>query len=666
MRTEMPKAAKQGVNGNFNEILRKLSLSEAVHADDWAVSECMVQGIRGRFGGCTFDFQTALRVLLTHKEKCERGEADAARWAVPAPHLAEIKDAFLGYRFFMTMPGADSMVLWSENLQIQLAVNEYFTALLWPDAIFTADGKSAAAHLAHAQSRVEIWLRQRWLYGFAEWNSPTYYVEDISPLCLLIDFVPNAQIRERTKIILDLLLYDLAVGQQDGIFSSTAGRCYPAGRRIAEIEKINKDGTLTLYNSIGAVIEELCSEGVYAELHGVDGIRIQKGSPNSILNNFKYRKKDGYVIPPVLRHIALDRNHRVCRASHGLYLRELRAKGLIGQSDAQIMLQWAMEAFSNPEVLRSTLRYCRAHKLFGNANFRELRFFNIPLLRGLLPTLSKWLNLFPNGIALERANTYTYRTPHYLQACAQIYCPKSHGAQQHLWCVNFGEFAVFAANPYAEFGRGSHWTGDGVKPFAAQEKNVTLAVYDTRVSGVKIRKIHRYSQAHFPLALFDAVDESKMDGGMIFGEKDGAYIALLAGKPLRFAVGEETARDGLQKYRLVQEGAVTYWICETGSCETESFAAFCERTAQNKREFDGKRLRYYSRGVPYELTEKAQFFAAGEAQNLEYKRFDSDFVKGEREAEEYTFLHSGKALHIHFEKAVRRIDNGTEEAHGEG
>ena len=662
MRTEMPKAKKPGVNGNFNAILEKLSLGETVTADDWAVSGRMVQGINDRFGGCTFDFQTALRVLLTHREKCENGETDAARWAIPAPHPAEIKTAFLGYRFFMTMPGADSMVLWSENLQILLAVNEYFTALLWPDAVFTADGKSAAAHFAHAQSRVEIWLRQRWLYGFAEWNSPTYYVEDISPLCLLIDFAPDDKIRERAKIILDLLLYDLAVGQQDGIFSTTAGRCYPAGRRIAEIEKINEDGTLTLYNSVGAVIEELCGEKVYAGLHGTDTIRVRKGSPNGILNNFHYRKKDGYTIPPVLQSLALERNYRVCKASHGLYLQELQEKGLIGQEDAQIMLQWAMEAFSNPQVLRNTLRYCRRHRLFGNANFRELRYCNIPLLRGLLPPLSNRLNLFPNGIALERANTYTYRTPRYLQACAQLYRPKSHGAQQHLWCVSFGEFAVFAANPYADFGRGSHWTGDGVKPFAAQEKNVTLAVYDTRVSGVKIRKIHKYSQAHFPLALFDSVDESRLDDGMIFGEKDGAYIALLAGKPIRFA----PARDALQKYRLVQEGAVTWWICETGSCETESFADFCARVAQNKREFDGKRLRYHSREVPYELTKTARFFVAGEERKLEYKRFDSDFAQGERESVEYTFAHGGKALHIHFEKAIRRIDNGTEEAYGEG
>jgi len=603
----MPGAKKKSVNGSYNAILQKLALGEEVTAADWAITDDMVRGIHDRFSGCTFDFQTALRVLLAYGE------------AIPQEHLDKIKAAFTGYRFFMTAPGGDDMVLWSENLQIQLAVSEYFTALLWEDAISAADGKSAGEHLAHARQRIAIWLRQRWLYGFSEWNSPTYYVEDVSPLCLLIDFAPEQELRTRAAIVLDLLLYDIAVGQYGGVFGSTAGRCYSAGRRLEN------------YTSTGAVTAELAG--------------TEPGSYNGMLNNFRYRKPEGYQIPKVLLEIARDRQYRVYKASHGLYLGELKEKGLVGQSDEQIMMQWAMESFSNPETIENTLAYCRRHKLFSNANFRELKYFlflrHIP---GLLPRASRALNLFTNGIVLERANTYTYKTPTCLQATAQLYSPKSYGTQQHVWTVNLGAFAVFASNPYGEYGRGNFWVGDGVKPFAAQEKNITLAIYDTQVRGLKIRKIKRYSHAYFPVDLFDRADESRLAQGRIFGEKNGAFVALVAAKPVQFV------KD---RCNLVQEGAVTAWACETGDREHESFEAFVQRISENHFMFDGETLTYVSRDVKCELGRNKSFRIDGEAQTLEYQRFESDFVRAQREAGQIVFAHGEDRLTLDFE-ALRR------------
>lgn len=606
VRTEMPTAKKKSVNGNYNAILKKLALNEEVTAQDWEITDNMTQGINDRYSGCTFDFQTALRVLLAYKEK------------IPDAYLQKIKAAFTGYRFFMTMPGGDDMVLWSENLQIQLAVSEYFTALLWNDAVFSADGKSAREHLSHARQRIGIWLRQRWLYGFSEWNTPTYYVEDVSPLCLLIDFAPEPRLRTQAAIILDLLLYDIAAGQYNGVLGSTAGRCYSAGRRLDH------------YTSTGAVTAEL--------------LGTEPGAYNGMLNNFRYRKPDGYKIPEVLLKIARDRECRVYRASHGLYLHELQEKNLIGRGDAQIMMQWAMESFSNPETIANTLAYCRRHKLFNNANFRELKYFDFLRIPGLLRGASRLLNLFTNGIVLERANTYTYKTPYYLQAAAQMYSPKSHGAQQHVWTVNLGEFAVFASNPYGEYGKGDFWVGDGVKPFVAQEKNITLAIYDTRVRGLKIRKILRYTHAHFPAGLFDRTDESMLAQGKIFGEKKGAFVALTAGRSIQF-VGD--------RRNLVQDGAVTAWVCETSDRDRESFEAFVRRVAGNHFAFDGKTLVYSSRGVRHELRRDRTFRVDGRIQDLEYWRFDSDFAQVEREATQIAFHYGEGALHLDFGAAER-------------
>ncbi len=647
----------KSVNGEFSDILLKLSTGKTVTKEDWAVSDKLAQGVNDRYGSSTFNFQTALRVLLTAKEKRENGAEDAAKWQVPAEYEAKIKQAFTGYRFFMPMAGRDNMVLWSENLQIQLASAEYLTALLWPDAIFSVDGKSASEHKAHAESRIKIWLEQRWLYGFIEWNSPTYYVEDISPLSLIIDFAEDEKLRTQAKIILDLMLYDMATGQFDGIFGSTAGRCYANGRRLSSVEDYDAKNPLHIYNSVGCVINEMAGDDIYKGLTSSGSITFRHDGYNGMLHNFKYRKKDGYDIPEVLTKIAKDKSYNELKASYGLYLSELKQKGLIGQADNQIMMQWAMESFSNPETIENTLAYCRKHRLFNNGNFKELRFFNLSVLRfsGILPVGTRLANPFSNGIVLQRANMYTYKTPYYLQATAQKYCPNTYGNQQHIWTVNVGEFAVFAANPYDTYGKRNFWLSDGVIPTAAQDKNITLSIYDTRIKGIKIRKVYKYTHAHFPVRLFDKVEEDRLSEGMIFGEKDGAYIALITGNPVKFINAEGLEDITYKRNNLIQEGEVAWWICETSDESKESFEEFINRIALNKRSFYNETLSYSSNGKSYSLKNKGGFYVDNCIVNLEYDRYDSEYVTAKRESKTVLFELEGSSLYLDFNNAVRNV-----------
>ncbi|MEI6578407.1 MAG: hypothetical protein WCN92_02955 [Eubacteriales bacterium] len=652
-------SVSEDVNGDFDKLLEILAIGETPTNEEWAITDSMVQNIISRNSKAAFSFQTALRVLLTAKEKRENNEVDAARWQVPSVYEAKIKEAFTGFRFFMTMAGNDDMVLWSENLQIQFASSEYFTAMIWPDAVFSGDKKSAAEHKAHAESRIKIWLEQRWLYGFSEWNSPTYYVEDISPLCLIIDFSDNEQLRTQAKIILDLMLYDMAVGQFDGVFSSTAGRCYENGRRLTLIDDYNGNDSLKIYNSVGNVINEMAGEDIYKGLTRSGDIKFKLGDGNNMLGNFVYRKPDGYNIPEVFNVIANDKSYSELKASYGLSLTELKDKGLIGQADNQIMMQWAMESFSNPETINNTLAYCRKYNLFNNENFKILWFFNATLLRrvGLLPAVSKSLNPYSNGTALQRANMYIYKTPYYLQATTQRYYPNTHGNQQHLWTVNFGEFAVFAANPSATYGEKNFWVSDGVIPTAAQDKDVTMSIYDTRINGLKIRKVYKYTHANFPVSFFDRVEEGKLTDGMIFGEKDGAYIALIAKNSIEFINADGLKDASFIRNNLVQEGEVTWWICETSDESKESFENFVARIASNKRSFNKSTLSYGSNGKSYSLVNKGDFSIDSEIMNLEYDRYESKYISAKRESGTMTFEFEGASLYLDFYNAVRKVES---------
>src|SRR5205085_5451815 len=91
---------------------------------------------------------------------------------------------------------------------------------------FPTAGVTGAEHVRRGRARALRWLDRRLRYGFSEWYSPVYYNEDILPLFNLVDFAPDADVRDRAAMVLDLVVFDLARLTQDGSFGVTSGRCY--------------------------------------------------------------------------------------------------------------------------------------------------------------------------------------------------------------------------------------------------------------------------------------------------------------------------------------------------------------------------------------------------------------------------------------------------------
>ncbi|WP_165968853.1 endonuclease/exonuclease/phosphatase family protein [Actinomadura sp. KC06] len=134
-------------------------------------------------------------------------------------------------------PGRD-MTYWSENHRLLFAAAEYLAGQYWPDDMFVSARQhrtnpaprhgdmTGQQHVAHARTRVLRWLNERLELGFAEWNAPGYYAEDLLPLVNLADFAGEEEIRTRAAMVLDLLAYDIAVSSCGGAFAGSAGRAY--------------------------------------------------------------------------------------------------------------------------------------------------------------------------------------------------------------------------------------------------------------------------------------------------------------------------------------------------------------------------------------------------------------------------------------------------------
>jgi hypothetical protein len=70
------------------------------------------------------------------------------------------------------------------------------------------------------------WLRKRGSGGFREWDSNCYFEEDILALAHLADLAEDDQVREFATVVLDKLLFTLAINSYQGVFGSTHGRTY--------------------------------------------------------------------------------------------------------------------------------------------------------------------------------------------------------------------------------------------------------------------------------------------------------------------------------------------------------------------------------------------------------------------------------------------------------
>ena len=250
---------------------------------------------------------------------------------IPEMTLSRIKNTLFGFRYWWDGPGENSMCYWSENHQILFASAEYLVGQKYPDTVFPGSGLSGKEHLALARTRALDWLEMRWKYGFTEFFSGVYYKEDIGAMINIIDYAEDAELVKKTRIIMDLLFYDVATQNINTMFVSASGRAYTGNRKGGSGATL---GGLTRYYWGSG--EEIRSGMIY-------GMMVT----------------DNYSLPPVLIDIGKDTSSVVIRQSNGLDISELKGEGYFGTDNKSMMMQLGMEAFTNPEIVRNSLSLIR-------------------------------------------------------------------------------------------------------------------------------------------------------------------------------------------------------------------------------------------------------------------------------------------------------------------
>lgn len=541
--------------------------------------------------------------------------------------IDKIKNAILGFKYWMDEPGDDGMCFWSENHQLIFHTCEYLAGQIFPDDIFINNGQLGKEHLEKAKIKIEHWLNDRFTYGMTEWHSNTYYEEDIAPLVLLVEQAKDQPIVIRSKMMLDLLFLDMALYSFEGYFVTSSGRAY---------EKQKKQGK-------DADVNDLLKHAFGILTHEYDYTRLS--------TLFLLTKR--YQVPDVIKKIAKQEEKGIIKASNGLYLSEVKHEIKEKTNDRQGMYFWGMEAFTNPESIIMTMKMYNDWHLEDNNFLRDLKMINQPILRKLrlLPLLVRILNPATRGVAIERANTYVYHTKHYMLSTAQAYQSKSFGDQQHLWQASLpGDIHLFSTHPgspmFDDPARNfspSYWVGNGINPLVIQHEHKVFVMYNlTPRKGFLERKRQLFIHIHLPFDVFDEVVEHE---DAIYLMKNQTYCAL------QFSKVYEKKED-----EVILQGKHLQMVVTMGSSDQDgTFQSFIEK--REPEELFMTRFGIYLEDMDhiYQINWNDHLIFDKKRVSLEYPRFESRFVNSTRKPKTIEVTCEGHGLTLDHDACTREV-----------
>jgi len=585
-------------------------LAQGMQIDESQIEE-LCQFVDARYDCADFRVVTLIKTLYAYKHLLSK------------QMQSRIKSCLLNFKYWMDEPGDDSLCFWSENHQLLFHTCEFLVGQFWPNEIFTNNKMSGINHQNKAKTKLLQWLEHKWLYGFIEWHSNTYYEEDIAPLTLLIDYADDEEIANKATIVLDLLLLDLALYSYDGYYSSTSGRCYENQKKDG-----NKQDTLEIYK---AAFDETYTTFDYERISSV----------------FILREK--YTVPDVIKTIAHEKSIGVIKDSMGLHLNEVKNEMNIKDVDTAGAYLWQMEAFTNVESIQMTMKMFNLFNMKKNIFLKDLQQIDHPILRKLhlLPLLVKILNPSTQGVAIQRSNNYTYKVEEFMLSTSMRYHPGEFGDQQHIWHAALPEnIHVFSTHPGAPFfddnARNfspSYWVGSGILPDSIQEKNIHISLYkiDAR-KGFLERERLQFTHVFFPKNKFDEV---VIEPKRVFGRINETYIQIMGYHDIYFKNEEE----------IIQEGHLTAWVCEVSSKrQVGDFDTFMQLCKAHQCMLTGLTFMYKN----LTLTYKKDYLVDGQRIDTEYKRLESPFATVERKPKHIEVKLDNQKLSLDFDQWKRR------------
>lgn len=568
-----------------------------------------------------FVIPALIRMLMAHRGTPRLPEDMAQR----------LEKSLIGFKYWLDEPGTIQACFFTENHQVLFYSAEYLVGQMFPDAVFPNNGMTGREHHAHGEAFLRRWLEWRIRFGFAEWLTQGYYMDDILGLVNLMIYAQDEDIREKSRMIIDLLVFDLAIHGFKGHLPTTHGRVYTDF--IIEPDHEDCSHLMRFLFDEGSN-EGLCGAAVM--LAAVD-YRI----PQAILN--VYHQKE------------LSTRQRM-----SVDAADAAAFGVDPKDFDNIMFFWGMQTYSDRVCIDNSL------KVFPQWNWMTNRIRAYKERYELCDEAGAPCPDAPDFTAMTQVDIHTRRTEDYTLSCAQDFRKGRMGYQQHPWTASLGGRAViFTTNPasleYAN--RPNRWAGNLVLPKAVQHENVLFCIYRILPDFVDFLNSHLYFPKH-------EMDEVIEKDGFIFGRKGKGYIAVTAigvgdkyWEPkdinlFRHVYGEEgdALYENAQDYEYMVQGHATVWAVEMGSeKENGSFADFVNSFQADALQGDTHAFSYQSpRWGEMRCGWGKPLTVAGEEITIHnYQRYDNPASQTPFDARSMDIACGGAQLHFDFDHLKR-------------
>jgi hypothetical protein len=375
-------------------------------------------------------------------------------------------------------------------------------------------------------------------------------------------------------MILDTLLFDVALHLQQGTNGANRGRSYMKDKSVAEdqdvfgLSKLLFDDTVLPYNSNGEAGATLFARARRYRMPAVL-LRVAKSNATTV-----DRERMGVPLDP---HAPITANPPA-------------PYGYTFDDPANIPFWWERGAQTAWQVVPTTVAELDKYNLWESDFFSpfkplvDLTGGDPATLRGLARNLASQISF---GL-LSEVNSITYRTPNVMLSTAQSYRQGDFSEQAHISQATLDEHAiVFTTHPKNEPQSGTqwpdedgYWTGTGSLPRAAQQGAVSMSLYSPGFVpvGPPLDQFGYldYTHAYFPQERFDQVVQQ---GGWTFGRRGNGYVALWSWRPTQWRTYDDPGifTHGLtQSFDLVAPGGPdNTWITQVGDASKfGSFAAF--------------------------------------------------------------------------------------------
>ncbi len=615
-------------NEGFYAQTSRIYLDQQVNHE---VFQSVFDKIESRRDTSDFQMNALLRMMYIDKEN-----------NAIEPQLKEnITEAILGFKYWFTEPGEDNMIMHTENHMILFHTAELLAGQLFPNENFTNSGMTGTEHIDHALPLVNRWLEWKFRFGFSEWHSNTYMDEDLMALLNLVDFAQDNEIATKAAMLTDIIAFDFSNNFFKGRYATTHGRAYDS----------KKIGT----SSNDPPSRDSIAEAAWIIL----GLGHHEESAGNSASGVFLATSNKYNPPTILEAIANDSlDFHEHRDRNSIKLEDGPKYGFGYEKEADLMFWWPMSAVFAASTIEASLNLTETYDINRNLVFEDEMLIDLLEISGDIYglSISEVCELFKEatqGVVLEEANTYTYRTPYYQLSGAQDHQKALGGYQEHIWQASLDENATVFTNSHGGF-RGEDFTG-GFNPKATLHKNVGVIQYDRLSQSLILELVYMFlgfkpiTQAYFPQWAFDDVFQQ---GKWTFGKKGESYVALFSQNPTRW----------ISNYELISDGKKNLYIVELGSVEEYgTFENFTSSILDSKISIQplavGYDIEYVSptRGL-ITVSWDDPMTADGQEVDLgPYKRHDNKYCSQEFNTLNMIIEFDDQILELDFENATKSV-----------